>query len=156
MIRCANPDRAITMKRTWTSLFIASGLILQALASFAFLDKRYWPFIRYPMYCKPHYAGEGVAHFALVGRTSDAREIELSAAALGLGFWHYMKGPVAAAETRGAEGLAPYLEDYAGRTGIHFDAVRIVNRPVALGPRGLERRPEETVLTITVAGGKAE
>jgi len=124
------------MTRAWKfaiNAVIISLLGLQALASFGGLHRfRYWPFLSYPMYNRPHFKGEPVARHSLIGILDDGREIPITPADLKLDFWRYLRGPVRAFEKNEPHSLLAQLQPFEHRKRITIVWVRLENHPVTL------------------------
>jgi hypothetical protein len=136
-------------------MFFLSGVIfgtilLQAAASSGILGERFWPFLNYPMYRKPHYQGENISTYRLVGILRDASEIPILPEDLHLNFWKFKTGPVAAIRLNEAALLRRYMGGYQAR---HPDltAVRLEDHPKELTERGVVDAPAKMVGTMRLS-----
>ena len=136
------------------SVFIIAVLGLQAVATVGRLHRfRYWPFLSYPMYNRPHFQGEAVDRFTLVGILADGRERPITPGDLKLDFWRYLRGPVHAVQKDDARGLLAQLQPFEHWSGLRLSAVRLENRPAALENGRVVDRPVE-LKTIELRRGR--
>ena len=143
------------------SVIIATVLGLQMLAVLnpflGILNERdgyLWPFLDYPMYYSAHHPGEPVNHFVLVGLLADGSEQLIRPADLGLDPLQFFDGPVAAVRSVDRASLRVFLDHDERRRRQALVAVRLENRPVALGAHGLEAGPVQVVRTVDLGATK--
>lgn len=66
------------MNRAFASAIIVCCLGAQAAAALGPIEMFAWPFTNYPMYRRPHVAGEPVLRMDAIGVTEDGREVPLT------------------------------------------------------------------------------
>lgn len=135
------------------STVIVFLLGLQTAASFGGLHRyRYWPFLSYPMYNRPHFKDEAVARFSLVGILKDGTERPITPEDLQLDFWRYQRGPVRFAQRDEAHALLSQLQPFEHRARLRLAAVRLENHPITLENGKLTDLPVESKTIVLRVG----
>lgn len=132
--------------------FIIACLGLQLVTGFGFMFKRLWPFICYPMYSIPHFQGENVPIYSLIGVKADGTEVQMTPEDMGLGLSYHLwqKRPVTSMRVGTFEDLPPHLERYKKRTGNLLREVKLINSPARMVEGKIEKLPPITVATYRV------
>jgi hypothetical protein len=120
----------ITYKKIALSLILVGLLSAQILASFGFIHERYWPFVNYPMYMKPHYPGEVISRMRLVGITTEGREVPMTVENFRYNFFQFLYGPLRAIQRQDRIALDRHVRWYEKRNGVTLAALRLENHPV--------------------------
>lgn len=96
-----------------------------------------WPFLDYPMYTRPHYEGEGIPRYRVIGVTDEDREVEITPETLGTDYWIYRNAFLFSFRYRGErDELEPGVQLYEDRHGVSLVEVRLENRPLVLTREG--------------------
>ena len=135
----------ISVAKIALSFFIVAVVGAQILFAFKPPHRfRYWPFLSYPMYNMPHYAGDTVPVYRLTGILEDGRAVPIGAADLNLKFFQFLHGPVRAILRGDKQALRPYVDDWNRRRGENIATVRLENHAVGLAEDGTFLAPVET------------
>jgi len=138
---------------------LASGVIvlvlfLQAIAALGLtpgpIEKTpfLWPFLDYPMYSTPHYEGDAIPRYRVVGTTADGREMQIDPETLGADFWIFRNAFLFPFRFRADRGeLEPGVELFERRHGVTLVEVRLEDRPIVLSRSGSSQGPVELVGT---------
>lgn len=130
---------------------IAAMLGLQALAVLNPVlgivkerDGFLWPFLDYPMYARPHYKGEPVNRFVLVGVRADGSERVIAPAELRMNALKYNDGPVASVRSGDRASVEAFLHHYPAEDRAALVSLRLENRVV----RPEAREPDPSLWTV--------
>lgn len=138
------------------SLFIAGCLGLQVLA---LLNRPIgplgpppylWPFIDYPMYSWPRAEGDTLDRAFVAGILPDTSEVRIEPEDLGLLFFLYQGGPVAALLEADRHRAEFYRDLYVERKKVDLIGLRLKHRPVIVSRNGYRFLPERTVVELYV------
>lgn len=157
--------------RPLISLFILIILALQAVAGFRVFcpPKSFrnlsslrilcppllWPFLDYPMYSSPHYAGDTISQPLVFGILEDSSEVPILPEDLGLDYWQFMRGLVEDGLLRDRrERIKIYAELYRSRHNKKLTGLRLKNHPFVLSREGAYRVSPRVVKEIRL--GAAE
>lgn len=129
--------------RLAVSAVIFAVLGVQAIAAFGLTpgpverSPFLWPFLDYPMYTQPHYEGDAVPRYRVVGVTEDGREVEITPESLGTDFWIYRNAFLFSFRFRGERHeLESGVQLYELRHGVSLLEVRLENRPLVVTREG--------------------
>jgi hypothetical protein len=124
---------------------IAASLLLFPVAHHL---RKTWPFLDYPMYSRPHYEGDRVSKVMVLGIREDGSEVPVTAAALGLGEWHFhiFVKAVLSERRQVVEGL---LDRYEKHEKVKLQGLRVVDRGQLFTRQGLEPAPERILGAFT-------
>lgn len=146
------------MAAVLVSIAIVVILGLQTAASFGAVSRLtgrtshwLWPFLDYPMYRWAHYAGEAVHREAVFATLEDGTEAPFRPDDLGINFWQFHDGVVAALRRADAAALAPYADLFRSRQGRHPTHLRLETSPLVLTRDGLVPAPKQ-VLGVVALG----
>lgn len=126
------------------SLVILTTLVLQGLAAFELtvgpLERApwMWPFMDYPMYNQPRYAGEPIDRQVVIGVLPDSSEVVVEPEDLDVTFWQFhsvLNQAIILGDRSRAE---PYRLIYEDRRGIRLIGFRLEDRPFFVTGDGLE------------------
>lgn len=96
-----------------------------------------WPFLDYPMYTQPHYEGDAVPRYSVIGVTDDGREVEITPESLGTDFWIFRNAFLFSFRYRGERHeLESGVQLYERRHGVSLREVRLENRPLVVTREG--------------------
>jgi len=145
-------------QRQLASLAIISCLALQLAAAVGFQPgwsqtrrNRLWPFLNYPMYQHAHHPGDLINQYALMGTLDDASIVRIKPEDLGLDYWKFLYGPIAALRTNDVETLPLYVRMYQRRHHRCLVQLRLENYPWLLAKDGVHPAPVEVVREVRVA-----
>jgi hypothetical protein len=139
--RWAIPGISAMIAFVWVFQFVVSI----PLFPFANRLRRSWPFLDYPMYSWPHYDGDTISRFAVVGIQADGEELQIRPEDLGIGYWHFQ---IFVRAIRGADhatvrGMAQLYET---RQNVRLARLRVENRPLVFSNSNLMQAPIETIV----------
>jgi hypothetical protein len=100
-----------------------------------------WPFLDYPMFSQPHFNGETVNSYHLVGLLEDGTQVPIQPPDLGLDIWQFEVGPVPAFRRGHRARIELYLRMYEARQHKRVVAVRLENHPWTVSTEGASRDP---------------
>lgn len=136
------------------SAIILVPMALQTIASFAITfgpierPPFLWPFLDYPMYEDPHYAGESIHRQAVVAILADSSEVALAPRDLGVDFWQF-QNLLNPAILRGDRARAEnYRLLYEGRYPHHVVGFRLEDHPLVVVNGGLEEGQPSVLGTL--------
>jgi len=125
------------------SIVIAVTLVLQGLASFTLTpgpieDPPFmWPFLDYPMYSRPWYAGDPIERRVVIGILGDSSEVLIEPEDMGVTFWQF-NNFLNPAIVRGNPAQAdPYRSVYEARSGQRLLGFRLEDHPLIITHDGL-------------------
>lgn len=133
------------------SVVIGTVLALQAIAGFNLGPDRIvrsptlFPFLDYPMYGRARSEGDAVSRYVVVAIFADSSETRVRMEDLGLSFWHFRRGIVAALLARDRARLRDYASIYERRNGRRPTGFRLDDVPLIVTGAGL-RDGEPTVV----------
>lgn len=125
------------------SVAILVAVTLQGIAAFAITvgpierPPFLWPFLDYPMYEQPRYAGEPIVRQVVVGVLADSTDIVLAPADLGVTFWQFqniLNRAILRDDQAGAEAYRGIYEERYGRSLVAF---RLEGHPLVMTEDGL-------------------
>jgi hypothetical protein len=96
-----------------------------------------WPFLDYPMYTGPHYAGEAIERQVVVAIRADSTEVVVLPEELGVTFWQF-QNILNPAILAGDQGTAEsYREIYEDRFDASLIGLRLEDHPLIPTDSGL-------------------
>jgi hypothetical protein len=147
------------------SLFIGVILLLQAAMTFRVLcpparfhlpqlacEPATWPFIHYPMYSDPHFAGEQLPRYSVYGILADHTEVQIAPDDLGITVFQFESYFVPALLNHDRQQVESYATEYETRLGRDLLGLRLENRPLTLSQDGWKE--EAPALMTTIALGE--
>ena len=97
------------------------------------------------MYSRAHYPGDSIDQYALFGVLEDSTEVRILPEDLGLNFFQFRRGPVAAIHSGRTEELELFMQLYDGTQGNQLIGLRLEHQLVILSEQGFETLPPRTV-----------
>jgi hypothetical protein len=113
--------------------------LFPSLPSPRFCAPKLWPFLDYAMYSRPHYAGDSIVTFFLVGVFEDSSEISILPADLNLGPFDYLYTLVPQLEGGTVETARRYAEVYQRTRGRKLIGLRLESHAMVLSRDGVTR-----------------
>lgn len=96
-----------------------------------------WPFLDYPMYTQPHYEGDAVPRYSVIGVTDDGREVEITPESLGTDFWIYRNAFLFSFKYRSKRHeLESGVQLFERRHGVSLLEVKLDNWPIVVTREG--------------------
>jgi len=118
-----------------------------------------WPFLDYPMYSRPHFKGETVIRYFVVGIIDNSDEIVINPGDLGLDYWPFIRNFVDKMKKGNKQTAQECADLYSTIFKQRLVGIRLENRPVQLTAAGVQQAPIEIIndfqLTLE-AGGNAD
>lgn len=146
------------MRRGILSLFIGTVLCLQAVAAFNLTPGPIdpvpflYPFLDYPMYRDIHHVGDTVHRYRMVGVTADSGAFRIGPEELGIDYWLFFRGPLAALRHRDTAKLRDFMELVQRRHGRFPVRVRLLDAPWLLRETGADPLGEGQVHELELRG----
>ena len=149
------------LRRVAASVVIVGVLTLQVVVANPFArlirgrDGYLWPFLTYPMYDRPHYPGEAVHQYHLVGVLAGGRDVEIAPEDLNLNFWEFLWGPLKAMLHNETTAIRQYADFYQDKHWERLHGLRLTDEPVLVTREGPRPGTRQIVATawLTGAGG---
>ena len=146
----------MTLRQRRLAMLAVSGIVLGVIgmqAAAVFRVFSFWPFIEYAMYRRPHQEGESISRYQLVAILADSTEATITPEDLGLNFWKFRNGPVAAVLDGDEERLGQFVAVYERRHGRVVSRVRLEDHPMVLTGDGVVPGAVTRVRSLSVSAG---
>lgn len=104
-----------------------------------------WPFLDYAMYSAPHYAGDAIDQFRVVGRLEDSSEVVIRPEDLHLGPFEFLYALVWRLREGTSETARQYADAYQRTRGRRLVEIRLESHPLVLARDGVRPGPVRIV-----------
>lgn len=108
----------------------------------------WYPFFDYPMYSRPHYPGEGVPQYRLLGRTAGGDEVVIDAESLRTTVFALHSHLINPLRNGDLGATRPFVAQYERMHGVELVELRLENAPVVIGREGVRQAEPRTETVV--------
>ena len=138
----------LALQFTAISKLLCKRQILPFLSGQA-CDPALYPFLEYPMYGEPRYAGHNIIQYFVYGTLADGREVIISPEDLGFHFWlfdeHLIKPLLADDQEKIQEAIALYQDLHQQQ----ITSLRLENHPLVVSKQGATPGENQVIKTFS-------
>lgn len=138
----------LALQLTAISRLLCKGQILTFLRGKA-CDPALYPFLTYPMYGEPRYAGHNIIQYFVYGTLADGQEVTILPEDLGFHFWlfdeHLIKPLLTDNRDKIQEAIALYQELHQEQ----LTSLRLENHPLVVSKQGAKPGEIEVIKTFS-------
>lgn len=113
-------------------------------------DPALWPFMSYPMYSYPKYAGNAIKQYEIIGTLADGSEVAIMPEDLGINYWIYMYAFKEAMRKKKYQDIKSFVELYETKHQQKLVSIRLEYTPLILSKKDVTSEQKEIVTDIKI------